>query len=590
MSSFINRFIPTEWFTDKELYRKARLSAVFAMITIILGLVYAPMLWLVFGAQWFVAAAIALAALQGAAALYMLRSKVRIEVIGHNLAFCYFWVLLLLCFFNSGVTSDTVIWTMIVPIMAVMLSGKRAGLLWALLTIGVLTCYGIAEIMGYQFTTFLKTRTDVIMNAIAGMPAIFVVFLLTEIFETTKEQALASTEEALQTAQKTASSLEAASLELAAEKQSLEESRIAAETQRKDLAKSVEDILPKMRRLAAGDLTVEFRAKRDDDFGRLRRTLNDTIQDIRSVLIAVNASVDETVEMGKSITDSIHLVFEAMSRQAAETEHVAGAAEEMTATVESTTQNSSQAAFEAAEANEEAKRGGAIVTTTIHDMNTVAERVIASAQTIEALGESSAQIGEIVQVIEEIADQTNLLALNAAIEAARAGEQGRGFAVVADEVRKLAERTQKATKEITVMIKHIQSDTHKAVNAMHEGRTQAEKGLQSAAQAQSALEGIIGRTGRVSDLISQVATAATQQSTAIDETARNIDRISTITQQTVSEAEQITHTAADLQNAMTELQNVVQHFRLFEAAPHHDNTTEPAGVSHNAARPQLSLR
>ena len=125
---------------------------------------------------------------------------------------------------------------------------------------------------------------------------------------------------------------------------------------------------------------------------------------------------------------------------------------------------------------------------------------------------------------------------------------------------------------------------------MHEGRTQAEKGLQSAAQAQSALEGIIGRTGRVSDLISQVATAATQQSTAIDETARNIDRISTITQQTVREAEQITHTAADLQNAMTELQNVVQHFRLFEAAPQHDNTTAPASVSHNAARPQLSLR
>ncbi len=590
MDSFVNRFIPAEWFADKELYRKARLSVIFGLVTIILGIFYAPLLWLQFGAPWYVPVAISLAALQGITVLAMLRSRTAIGVIGHNLAFCYFWVLLLLCFFNSGVTSGTVIFTPIVPIMAVMLTGRRAGLLWALLTIAVLVSFGVAELMGYQFSTFLKTKTDVVMNGITGTPAIFVIYLLTSIFEVTKEQALTSAGEALHDSEKTASSLAMAAQELAAEKQAAEKARVAADAQRLDLATSIEDILPKMHRLANGDLTVEFRAERDDDIGRLRTALNDTIQDIRSALIAVNASVEETATMGGTITETIHLVFEAMNRQAAETEHVAGSAEEMTATVESTTQNSSQAAFEAAEANEEAKRGGAIVTTTIHDMNSVAERVIASAQTIEALGQSSAQIGEIVQVIEEIADQTNLLALNAAIEAARAGEQGRGFAVVADEVRKLAERTQKATKEITVMIKHIQSDTHKAVKAMHEGRTQAEKGLQSAAQAQEALEGIIGRTGRVSDLISQVAAAATEQSSAIDETARNIDRISSITQQTVREAEQITHTAAELQNAMTELQNVVQHFHLFETVPEYNNQPEPSSVSQHTVLPRLSLR
>jgi methyl-accepting chemotaxis protein len=591
MYTLLDRFIPTEWFLDKELHRKARLAVIFAVAAIGLDAVYGPLLWILFSIPWYVALAIVLGALQGASALYMVRAGYSMRAIGHNLTLCYAWVLLLLCFETGGVTSTAITWLTTPALIAVSLINGRAGFWWALNLVLALVAFGIAELSGFEFPTYLETRTEIIIGSMAVSPIILVVYFLAAALKTTAESALNRVAEEAKKASETAALLESNAQELERQKRAAEEAQRAAEGQRELLARSVETMLPAMRRLSSGDLTVEFVAgDNDDNIARLTEALNRAVQDIRSALLVISAAVEETVATGNSISSGIRQVFEAMNRQAAETQNIAGAAEKMTATVQSTTHNSSQAAFEAAEANDDAKRGGAIVATTIQDMNSVAERVIASAQTIEKLGKSSAQIGEIVQVIEEIADQTNLLALNAAIEAARAGEQGRGFAVVADEVRKLAERTQKATKEITVMVKQIQSDTHTAVAAMHEGRAQAEKGKQSAAEAQEALAGIIDRTGKVADLISQVASAAEQQSGAIDETARNIDRISAITLQTVQEAEKITHTALTLQSTMAELQNVVCHFYLFGDYAKGSHAAVPEHELRYSSRKTLALQ
>ena len=201
---------------------------------------------------------------------------------------------------------------------------------------------------------------------------------------------------------------------------------------------------------------------------------------------------------------------------------------------------------------------------TIAGMNKIAEVVKQSAETVQALGKSSDQIGEIVQVIDDIADQTNLLALNAAIEAARAGEQGRGFAVVADEVRKLAERTTKATKEIATMIKQIQKDTYDAVESMNEGTKQVEAGKLLAEKAGSSLDEIIVGAERVVDIVTQVAAASEEQSSAAEQISKNIESISSVTQQSASGIQQIAHASEDLNRLTLNLQELVAQFKVDE--------------------------
>ncbi|MGD0283379.1 MAG: methyl-accepting chemotaxis protein [Dissulfurispiraceae bacterium] len=204
---------------------------------------------------------------------------------------------------------------------------------------------------------------------------------------------------------------------------------------------------------------------------------------------------------------------------------IATAMEEMSATVNDVAKNTTHASEASNTVVENAIQGKEVVSQAAQGMQNVADTVRASAGIMDTLGEKSKEIGRIITVIDDIADQTNLLALNAAIEAARAGEQGRGFAVVADEVRKLAERTSTATKEIGTMIKDIQSQTVNAVSAMDRGRREAEAGEVSSHKAEESLERIVGDINRVKDMVAQIATAAEEQAMTSNEITRNLDEI-----------------------------------------------------------------
>jgi methyl-accepting chemotaxis protein len=214
------------------------------------------------------------------------------------------------------------------------------------------------------------------------------------------------------------------------------------------------------------------------------------------------------------------------------------------------------------QATDRAKTGTEVVEQTVLVMNRIAQQVKSSAATVAGLGERSDQIGAIIGTIEDIADQTNLLALNAAIEAARAGEQGRGFAVVADEVRALAERTTRATREIGEMIKSIQSETREAVGAMEEGVREVENGTREAAKSGDSLQEILQQISEVTMQVNQIATAAEEQTATTGEITNNIMQITDVVQDTSKGAHTCATAASHLAGLADDLQRLVGQFRL----------------------------
>jgi len=316
---------------------------------------------------------------------------------------------------------------------------------------------------------------------------------------------------------------------------------------------------------AEGDFTPRISTQYKGDHQLIVNSLNKMSEAVSRVLNQVKEAVQATASAANQISSSTEEMAAGAQEQSAQATEVAGAVEEMTKTIYETTKNTGQATEASKNSGRVAKEGGKVVEETIEGMNRIADVVRKSAATVQALGKSSDQIGEIVQVIDDIADQTNLLALNAAIEAARAGEQGRGFAVVADEVRKLAERTTKATKEIATMIKQIQKDTYGAVESMEEGTKEVEVGKQLAEKAGRSLQEIIHGAENVVDIVSQVAAASEEQSSAAEQISKNIESISSVTQESASGIQQIAHASEDLNRLTLNLQELVAQFKVDES-------------------------
>jgi methyl-accepting chemotaxis protein len=311
-----------------------------------------------------------------------------------------------------------------------------------------------------------------------------------------------------------------------------------------------------------GDLTKRLNIQRGDEIGRLAHWFDTFIGSLHKIISDVASSTRQVAAAATEIAASSEQMSAGITRQQQQASQVSAAVEEMSATVTEVAKKSGEAANAASGSQKDANSGGEVVRQTVTEIKAIAQDVSSSAEAVAGLGKKGEQIGAIIEVINDIADQTNLLALNAAIEAARAGEHGRGFAVVADEVRKLAERTQQATEEVSKSIREIQDETKSAVVRIEAGSKRVNHGVELAGNAGQSLERIVASSQTLGSMVESIAAAAEEQSAASEQIARSIEQINAVTRESAEGASQAAKAAGDLSSQAERLQSLVGRFKL----------------------------
>lgn len=331
----------------------------------------------------------------------------------------------------------------------------------------------------------------------------------------------------------------------------------------KGITVPLERVVSRAKEIADGDVSGEaLETKGNDELTELTNSINAMNSSLHDIIQNVSTSANEMSAAANQLQSTAEQTNAGMENQRIETEQVATAMNEMSATVQEVAQNASLAASSASEADNAANEGHDLVATNMRSITELAEGIENASATINKLGDDTNSVDGIVEVINGIAEQTNLLALNAAIEAARAGEQGRGFAVVADEVRTLAARTQESTEEIRTMLDKLKIGAKDAVRAMEHGHEQAQRSVEQASNASTAIDEITRAVTSISEMNTQIAAAAEEQSSVANDMNRSVVQISTESESTLSHSHDTSAAALQVGSLATNLQDVISRFKL----------------------------
>ncbi|MEW5745827.1 MAG: methyl-accepting chemotaxis protein [Nitrospirota bacterium] len=328
----------------------------------------------------------------------------------------------------------------------------------------------------------------------------------------------------------------------------------------RSITRPLSDIVDKVEQVAAGNLRTSLDIRNSDEIGVLAQSVNKMIRSLNTVITAILNAANTVVTTVDALRLRADRTAEGSKEQSAQAAQIATAAEEMSQTITDIAKNASIASEMSGEAMTTAESGKGVADGAVATVNKVYTSTIELASMVEKLNNRAGEIGDIVTVITDIADQTNLLALNAAIEAARAGEQGRGFAVVADEVRKLAERTIKATAEISEKIHAVQAESSQTARSMSEASGDVTKATEYIRQVGGSLNHIVDSVQRVRDQITQIATAVDEQSAASEEVAHNIEKTSSVAKEMEQMSNEVMHSVADLLTIAEGLRKTVSGF------------------------------
>jgi methyl-accepting chemotaxis protein len=566
LAALVSKFLPPSYRAlDNETQRKTYLTAQFATLFSVLGMSYVPP-YLILGVPLF-------AALTGSfgavcfIALLGLRQGFSIPVIASVITLAANLLIIALSIIVGSGWGFIASFFPVIPIIALLLVSQRASVFWGVVvTIEFIALWYITT-SGYVFTDILPKSFAPYFPLLCIPTVILINLSLSLMFERNRAATLQALEAEKASVEKRVETAVQENMRQQEEMRAIE-AEIAAtmREQQQYLEASARTILDAMQRFAFGDLTVAVEDnKREDDISKIFRGFNRSISAVRKLVEQVIHNVEQTTAIAAHISSASSQMAATSEEQSAQIAEIASNVETMARSVHENSLHATQMNKLTKQTGDNALQGAHVVGSAIEKIQHIAAVVNDATTIVSKLGDSSAQIGEIVQVIEEIADQTNLLALNAAIEAARAGEQGRGFAVVADEVRKLAERTATATKQISQTIKQIQHDTENAVHGMKNGNTEVQEGLSLARQAGDALDNIVRGTQEVQQMVQASTLAMEQQSSNSEEISKSIDQIAASVEETTASLSEIAHSTETLRALTESLQNLVSQFDIGES-------------------------